>query len=106
MWRKHIIHLSQVSVDCGHEVPMLYFIKRVVHGAAERSLPFMVPMVPTCPCRVHIVPTPSVIAPVIYVSTSIDSPVAGTSCTLTNLLISSFLMIFSFNTAVVPIGNR
>lgn len=41
----------------------------------------------------------------LYVSTSILSPSAGSSCTLTYLVMGSFLMIFSFSTAVVPMGN-
>lgn len=40
-----------------------------------------------------------------YESTSIDSAPVSSSCTLTYLPISSFVMIFSLSTAVVPRAN-
>lgn len=87
---------------------MLYFVViRIVQGAVERLLllfPFVTfsrsKRVPSfLPPTIRVYATPA------YVSTSILSPSAGSSCTLTNLEMASFLMIFSFNTAVVPLGN-
>lgn len=96
-----------------HEFAMLYFIiRRVVQGAIERRVltASLYRTVPLDHCSRGHIPLLNPLFHCVrdflaYVSTSIFSVSTGISCTLTNFVISSFLMIFSFSTAVVPLGN-